>query len=311
MRGKSTDTTHSRAKLPVLKNSVKATAASVYNIYIAVGIIGVIMLILMLVDWTKWGDTGISLGLLIKILASGALIISGFIAVIMTLVAVISEFSRSMYGKQGHLTMTLPVRASKLLASKWFAGSFWVILSYGVLFYSCVGSFYYIANHIVTLINGDAMYSSVYSFIMMLVEQISNTAGIVTPSMGLLFNLFNVYAFEGGVRACVFILTVFFAISLSHVKGFDKLGSIGRILYFFGSQFIISIISRGLTKLIKVYLIFNESQFTFSLFESDVQAAWKTGAAAYNLTPIYCTVILAIFVFFATTYIIDKKVNVE
>lgn len=311
MRGKSTDTTHRRAKLPVLRNSIKSTAAAVYNIYIAVGIIGVLMLILMLVDWTKWGDTGTSLGLIIKILASGALILSSFIAVIITIVAVFAEFSRSMYGKQGHLTFTLPVRASKLLASKWFAGSLWVILSYAVLFYSCVGSAFYIISHIANIVSENPVLDTITMFITNLITKICEIKGVAVPSSGLISNLFNIYAFEGGIRACVFVLTVFFAISLSHVKGFNKLGTFGRILYFLGAQAVISVISAGLTKLVKVYLIFTENQFTFSLFESDVKAAWANGAAAYNLTPIYCTVILTIFIFFATSYIIERKVNVD
>ena len=55
------------------KNSLKATFHSVYNIYIAMAVIGVIMLVMLLVDWTKWGDTGIGVGYLIKIVASVAL----------------------------------------------------------------------------------------------------------------------------------------------------------------------------------------------------------------------------------------------
>ena len=109
------------------KNSLKATFHSVYNIYIAMGIISVIMLVMLLVDWTKWGDTGVGVGYLIKIVASVALCLTAGIGVLMTFVAVFSEFSRNLYGNEGYLTLSLPVRSSTLMFSKWLSASFWVI----------------------------------------------------------------------------------------------------------------------------------------------------------------------------------------
>lgn len=293
------------------KNSFKAYASSVYNIYIAMGIIGAIMLVLLLFDWTKWGDTGIGVGMLIKVVASGALCITAGIGVIMTLVAVFSEFSRNMYGNEGHLTLSLPVKSSTLILSKWIAGSFWVVLSYMALLLAAFGSFIYVARHSMSVVEDNEMYLSVYEMIKQLIDQIFYSSGAVTPKMSVLLNLAGIYAFSGGVRICVFVLTVFFAITLSHCVPFHKSGKAGRVLYFFATFGVMWIFSALVTKLVKIYLVVSENAFTFTLSEYEVQAAWKLGFGAYSITNLYCTIIATVFLFIATCLLIERKVNAE
>lgn len=293
------------------KNTFKAHASAISRIYVAMGIIGVVMLVLMLVDWTKWGDTGIGLGLAIKCLASGALCITALIGIIMTYVAVFSEFSRSMYSKEGHLTMTLPVKSSSLLLSKWLSGSFWVILSYTTFCLCAGGSALYIIKHSLNLVQDDELYSTVFDLIKEMLEQIFAAAGIVAPSMGVLLNLVSVYAFDGAVRACVFVLIVYFAISLSHSRPFNKAGKFGTILYFFGGTFIINTFASIITKLVKIYFIISDEYYTFTLSEKQVQKAWSCGCGAYSITNLYATVIISVALFLLVAYVIDRKVNVD
>lgn len=293
------------------KHTFKAHASAVSNIYVAMGIIGVIMLILMLVDWTKWGDTGIGLGLAIKCIAAGALCLAALIGIVMTFSAVFSEFSRNMYSKEGHLTMTLPVKSSSLLFSKWLSGSFWVILSYTTFCLCAAGSAVYIIKHSMNLVEDDAMYSTVFDLIKEMLAQLFAAAGIVTPSTGVLFNLVAIYAFDGAVRACVFVLMVYFAVSLSHARPFNKAGKFGSVLYFFGGTFVINTFASLMTKLVKIYIIISDEYFTFTLHEWQVRKAWSYGFGAYSITNIYCTVVLSVALFLLTAYIIDRKVNVD
>lgn len=295
----------------LIKNTFKSHASAIYNIYIAMGIITVIMAVLLFVDWTKWGDTGIGMGLAIKGLAAAALCVTAAIAIIMTFVAVFSEFGRSMYAREGHLTMTLPVKSSSLLFSKWISGSAWVIIAYLAFCLAAGGSFVYLMRHSMSLVEGDEMYYSVYELITELVRQLCEASGIVTPSMTVMFNLVALYAISGGIKACVFVLTVYFAITLSHCRPFNKPGKAGRILYFFGATFIILTVSSVMTKLVKVYLVVSETQFTFTLKESEVAAAWKLGYGAFSITNTYTTCVLAVFLFLLTAFLIDRKINVD
>ena len=287
------------------KNSLKATFNAVYNIYIAMAIIGVMMLVMLLVDWNKWGDTGVGVGYVIKIIASVALCLTAGIGVLMTFVAVFSEFKRNMFGNEGYLTLSLPVRSSTLVFSKWLSASFWVIVSYLALMGCAFGSFIYIVKHSMT------EYASTYDLVMQLVDQLCYSAGIVTPSINVILNLATMYAVEGATRACVFVLILFFALTLSHCRPFSRRGKVGTLIYFLGTYFAVDVFARIITKLVKIYIVVSDTHYTVTLSEYQVQQAWKLGFGAYSITNIYCTVIAAVFLFMLCCVLVDRKVNAD
>ena len=295
----------------LIKNAFKSNASAVYNNYIAMGVIAVIMLILMLVDWTKWGDRGIGVGMAIKVVAAGALCLTAFICVILTFVSVFAEFNRSMYGREGQLTLTLPVRASSLLFAKWLSGSFWIILSYTALCLCGFGSVLYLLRHSMSVIEGDADYFNVYTLVVEMIRQFADAAGIATPNITVVFNLASIYAIMGGVRACVFVLLVYFSITLSNCRPFHKAGKLGAVLYFFGVTFIVLTVSAVVSKLFKVYLVVSQDAFTFALSEQEVQAAWANGYGAAAISNVYVSALLAVGVFLITAMLIDRRVNVS
>ena len=295
----------------LIKNSFKAHASAVYNVYIAMGIAGLVMVILMLFNWSKGGDNSIAVGMAIKGVAAAALCISAFIGVIMTFVAVFSDFSRSMYGKEGHLTMTLPVKSSSLLFAKWLSGSFWVILSYTALCLSFFGSALYLMRHSMQIVEGDEMYYSVYELSKELQAQLFEAGGVNLPSMTVLFNMVSLYAIDGGIRACIFVLLVYFGITLSHCRPFNKLGKIGSILYFAGGFAVIQTFAGIVTSLIKIYLLVSEDAFTFTISEREVEKAWSIGYGAFPITNLYCVTMAAVVLFLVVAYFIDRKANVD
>ena len=295
----------------LFKNSFKANANAVYPTYLAMGILIVIMLFLMLIDWAKWGDKGVGVGLAIKVVASALLTLTAFVGVILTFVSVFGEFSRSMYGREGQLTLTLPVRASSLLLAKWLSGSIWIILSYTALCFCAFGSILYLIRHSMGVIEGDADYYNIYSLVVEMIRQFADAAGINAPSVTVVLNLASLYAINGGVRACVFVMLVYFAVTLAHCRPFNKPGKVGPVLYFFGSFAIVQSFSAIVAKLIKIYIVVSEDAFTFSTSEAEIKMAWENGYGSVAITSVYCTALLAVFVFLITTLLIDRKVNVD
>ena len=294
----------------LIKNSFKANASAVYHNYIAMGVIAVIMLILMFVDWTKWGDRGVGMGLTIKVIAAAALCLTAFIGIVLTFVSVFGEFKRSMYGNEGQLTLTLPVRSSSLLFAKWLSGSFWVILSYTAFCLCAFGSLVYLLRHSAGIIEGDPDYYSIYALVSEMIRQIAESAGINAPNITVVLNLVSIHAIIGGIRACVFVLFVFFAVTLGNCRPFHKLGKVGYILYFFAVTFATHTVASLFAKLLKVYIIVSENAFTFATSEADVQLAWSNGYGAVAITNAYVTALLALGVFLITAVLIDRKVNV-
>ncbi len=122
----------------------------------------------------------------------------------------------------------------------------------------------------------------------------------------------NLYAMEGAIRVCIFVLLVFFAVTLSHVRPFNKTKKLGPILYFFASFAVIEGLAKLISKVFNIYMLVDANYaFTFSMQESEANLAWSYGLGAYPITGIYCSLIMSIAVFLVTAYLIDRKVNVD
>ncbi|MBR6780746.1 MAG: hypothetical protein IKM24_07005, partial [Clostridia bacterium] len=99
----------------LIKNGFKSNLSATFTIYITMLIMSVVLGALILFDFTSFGTNGAVAALVSKLVVSAALCVTSIVSVILTLVAVFGDFSRSMYGTEGHLTMALPVRGSALL----------------------------------------------------------------------------------------------------------------------------------------------------------------------------------------------------
>ena len=295
----------------LIKNSMKANAASVYTTYISMGVIGVVMGVLMLIDWSKFGDRGVGVGLGIKAACAAALILTAIICVILTFVSVFRDFHNSMYRKEGQLTMTLPVKPASLLFAKWFSGSFWVLLSYAAMCLAAIGSFLYLLHHSKSIIEGNEAYYGFYNLLMEAVNQFAAAAGTTVKSPTVILNVVSLFAVSGAIKACCFVSIVYFAITLSHCRPFHRLGSLGRILYFFGGFAVSQIFSSLINKLLKIYVVVSEDAFTFTVVESEFEAAKAMGFGGMSLTEPYCTLLMGVAFFLVTVLLIDRKVNVD
>ncbi len=297
----------------LIKNGFRSNLSATYTIYITMLVLSVVLGALIMFDFTSVGTNGAVAALISKLVVSLALCITSIISVILTLVAVFGDFGKSMYGQQGHLTMALPVRGSALLLAKWLSGAVCVIISYLVFYLSLIFCSFSVLTDLSGYINaGDAASYNVYAIAWQFITYAIQASGRIIPDESIIFTIVNLYAFEGGVRACIFVLLVFFAVTLAHVAPFDKLKKLGPIVYFFGSFAVVEGFSRLMSKLINVYLLIDTRYaFTFTIYESEANLAWSKGLGAFPITTIYCTLIMSIAVFLVTALLIDRKVNVD
>ena len=118
--------------LKLLKHEFKVNRSAFLSFYAAVLVLS---LLLRLTNFTNVGDdtAGIVVGLLMIIYIFG--IMGCYIYV---MVAIVRAFNKSMFKKQGYLTLTLPVSTGKLVLSKLLMAAFWIIVSTVVVFLSLV-----------------------------------------------------------------------------------------------------------------------------------------------------------------------------
>lgn len=293
----------------LIKHAFKAHARAVYGFYIAIAGVGALMAILMLINWENFGENGFGTGLVIKGIAALLLCLTAFAGVILTFVAVTREFHRSMYGKEGELTMALPVRPSSILFAKWLSGACWVLLSYAVLCFCLFGSFLYILRHSLGQIQGDVNLTALLGqFSTLLV----NTFGLRVTDIGVILNILTMYAIYGGVVLAAVVMLFFFSITLGHCVPFHKPGVFGRILYLFGSVALGFGFAALLNALVPIFIVVTPEYYTLTMSAQDAaMAVVYKGYGVFSMTGAYCWGIYAVIVFLVTAMLAERKVNVD
>ncbi|KXT78619.1 hypothetical protein [Streptococcus sp. DD13] len=122
---------------------------------------------------------------------TGVLIILLFVGIIITYTMIASRFKQSIFGRQGYLTLTLPVSTHQLILVKVLSGIFWILTSL-----------------VVTVL-------SLYIITTLSVSSIGLSS--ITPSF---FNFFNIDLLSwiyNGALYFMFILQIYFSISLGHL----------------------------------------------------------------------------------------------
>lgn len=270
----------------LIKNDMKSAARGVSNIYVAAFIVIATMGI------SLFADLGIG-----KVVSSVALIGVSIAAIIVTVMTTFGDFKKTMYGDRGYLTHTLPVKGPLTLLSKWITSMVWITLSYLIVFL-CMGLVYYYWT-------GEDSSSAMSMFLQMLPE-------VGLPTEDILMKTLIFIAIKGIILLSVFVMEVFLAVTLTNIRGFDRLGSVGGILYFFVIYGILTFCSSKLEDIFTSALIINsEGAISFSTNLSVIDSVRYSGGAAVTLTQIYFQVIVAVLLFVLTAELVDKKINVK
>lgn len=267
----------------LIKNEFKCSANSLLNIYLAAAITIVVMLLSYFVK-IKW----------ISGLSTAALLAISIIAVIITLVAVVSNFYKTLYGAQGYLSFTLPVKSGELLASKAIVSFAWILLSYIIAIGIWIGVYFYAAAKI-----GQDKITTVKSLLQLFEGMPSEKA------IKQLLALFVVMIF---VQIAVFIAEVYFALTLANTRVFQKVGMVSAIFIFFAVFIVMQILMALLTSYVPITLLTTADGLALSFKQTMINS---TGGIPIGITGIIFEVFAAAGLFFGTAYLMKHKVNVK
>ena len=271
----------------LIKHEFKQTAHSVIAVYGVAAAMMVLMLLSYLTDVT-W----------IGVLGSSLLVFTGILAVIMTLVAVLTNFQRSLYSNQGYLTFTLPVKCSRLLLSKVIVSAIWIIISYAALM-ACFGIVYTYgkikANGV-----GEGIMSMVGDF-----EILS-----MLPSKGLVIKFLVMIALAILLSIVTFIGYVYFAVTIGNTRRFQGHPMISSIVIFMLIYSVIQGISLKLTYSLPLSIAVSRESVGFAFismenaYSEDIMFAIGVGGFLF-------ATLAAVGLLFLTGYIMERKVNIK
>lgn len=234
----------------------------------------------------------------LRFLCSAAVIVIAFIAVVVTFVSVVFGANKNLFGREGYLTQTLPVRTSSLIFSKWLTSSIWVLISYALVAVAFVGVFVYWTTENQ---DGAEIYDMVYSFL--------QSFGIGAESIYQKYLLIS--AVIGLFNACIFVMFILFAITLSNISPFHRLGGFGVILYLALTVAVIQGATYGLESLCDVTLLIQESGITMLVDQAAISDAVQNGALTIGFTGVYFKAIVTVFLYIITVQLTETKINLK
>ncbi|MBF0776790.1 hypothetical protein BVE84_04685 [Streptococcus azizii] len=208
--------------------------------------------------------------LLIAILSSFAIILVGLL--LSTLFLIVNRFRKNVYGRQGYLTMTLPVTNHQIILSKLTAGFIWSLLSSIATIICLLIIFSITIAPVMNEVTGEMLQEMSKAF-----QQLAETNLIFYYAVGLIADTVNS------------ILLIYFAISLGQL--FKDHRTLLAIVFYFAINF-----AQGI--------------FSFIILLSMGGDAY-TPLNTYSLFTISLSILLSIGYYFGTYYIMSNRLNLQ
>lgn len=195
----------------LIKYDIRSTANTylpLYGLIILVSIINSIFFSVGFDYGTGWG-MAILFGLFVALF-------------VMTIIMVIGRFNRNLLGAQGYLMFTLPVDPAFLILSKLITSVIWVVLSAVT---GLLSSTILLFNS--KVINGFISSPEFGRILSMCLAQLKQAGTLNTIVTAISFILLLICFY------CIFVLTVYLAISIAHLPPFAKFRVPAAVLAYF------------------------------------------------------------------------------
>ena len=264
----------------LLKYELKATSRVFIPLYIAILVVSIV--------------NGLSLNLEILNIQGLATIVLMclFISLfVITIVVTIQRFNKNLLKDEGYLMFTLPVSSKHLVLSKYLTSLIWTFLSFVVAFLSFT---------IIFMIPTYKYFDFSY-FINEFNLLFSNMLNLNILGQFLKIILLMIISYT------IFIFNVYLALSVGQLPIFNRFSNVSSFIGF-----------------LVINLLISYAQNIVSLFVNDasvnIEAIDNINYAINSVTSIVSkglniaiviNIIIILVLFFATTYILDKKLNLE
>ncbi len=264
----------------LIKNEFKAGLHSVANIYIA-AIAAVAFMAVSLVFDITW-MTAISL-IAVIVIALGILIV--------TLISVISNFNKTLFRDQGYLSFTLPVTSGQLLFAKAFCSFCWILLSYVALIGIFVGIFFFASEQV-----GEENIAMIKILISTIAE-LPDTGAVISVVATMVARVF--------LKIIFLVAEIFFAISLSNVRPFQRQSFIPAILIFAVLYGVMQTASSLLSAYVPLSLVISVQGITLAT------QAMSAGGMVIGVADIIFEFVMTCLFFYLSAWFMNHKINLK
>ena len=214
-------------------------------------------------------------------------------AIVLTILLIVQRFNKSLLEDEGYLMFTLPVSQKSLVLSKFLTSLLFIILT------SIVGMI------CISLVS--VMFGYKISDVIDIGYVLNNTGSIFSRNIGgILF-----YIFSYIVDYSTFILTIYLAITICHLPKLSK----HKVLSGLGSIIVLMIIQNSIVGIadkimgnVRVKAIENLDIYNLD-FNKLIDIMLSVGN--YEIVMLIINILIAVALFFGTTTLLEKKLNLE
>ena len=222
-----------------------------------------------------------------------ALCLIAFVNFILTAVVVMSNFQKTLYGDQGYLTFTLPVKSSSVLLSKTIVSIFWYLAAFGCFMIAARIALWSAGEAI-----GETTLGLVDSILAMTEDGLSLSVIIVSVIAAIIEFFFLVVAFT---------MVAFLAITISNTRPFQKHHSLYAMLFMAVIGFVVVKLSEVIGK--EPFFGFNY-KFSTEKIAFAVGDSAKLAVAHVDLAVPLFLIVVSVGFFFITHYLMKKKITI-
>lgn len=270
----------------LLKNEFIATGRIMGAVYAVVGVI----IAYVLGSYYIGHDTasaGQTIGVAVLMLIS----MCNFI---LTTVVMVMNFQKSLYGEQGYLSFTLPVKSVTLFSSKVIVSTVWYIAAFVCLMGTAAITAMVLKEDLI----GEESYSMIESLLPMFLNG-KTVATLVTSMVVWLVAMF--------IRFMMFTVELYFAISLANTRKFQKKYTLWTIIFI-----VLTVgVSEKVAEFISSHISFGLEIVNNSIRLITDTSALQSGASFINLTQLIISLVIGGVFFYLTHYVMSKKVNIR
>lgn len=269
----------------LLKYEIKHSARYTAAIYLATLAFAAVSVIALFFNSTWLG-----------VMSCFMLYFAGITSVIVTLVSVIKNFYDTLYGRQGYLTFTLPVKCSTVLLSKLIVSVLWIIVGFLVMGATLLVVFFYAKD------KSEGIFDTFMSAF-----AISGIAEYL-PSGVVVAQAVAVLAILALLTVITYVGYVFFVVTVANTGKFQSHPKLYGGLVFIGIFTVVNTASNALTE--NIPLTFNiTSDRAFFAF-ADMFSVEGT-LLSYGIGGTIFSAIVAAGLLVLTGYIMENKVNIK
>lgn len=225
-------------------------------------------------------------------------ILVAFLLIFVTFFFVVYDFNKSLFSPQGYLSFTLPVSSNQLLGSKLIVYGGWMIVSYAAFFLVSIFLLSYGEKYVI----GE---EKVDTLEMMLVQFMD------FPSKSQIIAFAVYYIIQFFAMMLSFVSVVYFSISLSHIRVFQKHSMIFAVIIFFVVSGLLAWASTVPSNWFQLILQFkSDGSIGLGIVKPDSYIFAKD-TLPFDLNGIIMSLLECVGLFFVTSHVMHKMVNIK